>query len=154
MQIGQLSVRPDAPAAEKFLLPDVLHGHAQCYDLSLGPHSTWAIGEGTFVDFEGNELGDFEKAAEYHSRTGRDVFVWWEALQSKPPKQGWKSENDRICSVDECWGHLKLSAGSVFCKKCPRGYHLSCISIPVVGDAFECAVLGWKCTARTTPILK
>ena len=93
----------------KYELPagNILHGHAQCFDLKLGAHSSWAMREGTFLDFEGKELKDFEKAVEYHSQTGLDVFIWWEVLTLEPPVIGWDDDKDGICSVESCWGKIK-----------------------------------------------
>ena len=52
-----------------------------------------------FADFEGKSLKDFKDAVEYHSKTGHDVLVWWEALVPKPPEKGWEAEKYRIYSV-------------------------------------------------------
>ena len=72
----------------------VLHGHAQCYDLELGPESgsEWVIGQASYVDSEGNELVHFGAAVEYNKRTGHDVYVWWQTLVyefDSPPELGW-----------------------------------------------------------------
>ena len=113
--------------------------------------------EGTFLDFEGKELKDFEKAVEYHSQTGLDVFIWWEVLNLEPPVNGWDDDKDGICSVESCWGKIRKSkskAHCVSCVNCPRSYHLSCISIVVSASIFNCSLLGKTCTTRLTPILK
>ena len=139
--------------------PNILHGHAQCFDLVSAPHATWAMGEDTFVTFEGDSLKDFEQAVhvEYHTRTGNDVFVWWEALVSEVPARGWQAEKDKICADEECWGKLKKNDLFVSCSKCPRSYHLSCVKgVPVTANTncFECKLLDRTCTNRITPLLK
>ena len=116
---------------------------------------------GEFVDAKGNVLNSFREAAEYHERSGEDVYVWWETLHSEPPAQGWKKEKDKYCAVEGCWegekGHF------VSCIKCPRAYHLSCItsySVSVDVATFECELLDrsecptGKCTTRIEPLLK
>ena len=60
----------------------VRHGHAQCYNLEAGEHATWVLGDEVFVNFEGIELAHFAEACEYHASTGRDVYVYWEILDS------------------------------------------------------------------------
>ena len=143
------------PSAEKFDLPGVLHGHAQCYDLVKGPHATWAIGGGSFIDYEGNELGNFGEAVDYHVNMKRDVFVWWETVACEPPDGGWKDDKDLICSVSSCYGFMRSACGVVCCISCPRSYHLHCIDVYVENPReFSCSMLGTLCTDRFEPILK
>ena len=80
-EVGSLSVRSHPPDVEKFDLPLVRHGHAQCHDLALGKWPSYWLGDEVFLDFDGNELRTLEAAYKYSQDTGNDVFVWHEVLK-------------------------------------------------------------------------
>ena len=94
-QIGTLKVRdsPPAPAVFDDANSAIEHGHAQCYDLKVGPQfADWVFSaDPIFLDIKGRPLEHFDAATKYYDETGNDVYVWWEQLQAKPPKNGWRA---------------------------------------------------------------